>query len=377
MGDSLTLNHSEKLDWLRLSRSENIGPITFFQLIRRFGAAAAALDAVPDLARRGGRKRPIKLCDPATAEAEAAAIEKAGARLVAACEPEYPKALAAIADPPPALTVLGRPEMLASQTPTVGIVGARNASGAGRRIAQGIATDLGARGIIVASGLARGIDTAAHNGALKTGTVAVVAGGVDVYYPPENEDLQNAIAAEGAVISEQPMGTEPQARHFPRRNRMISGLSLGVLIVEAASRSGSLITARTALEQGREVFAVPGSPLDPRAQGTNHLLRQGATLAERADDIAAVIAAMADTPLSPLDEPEAALFEGLELSTSDEISPAEGRAQIIELVSPAPLAIDDLVRLSRLTPGTVMTILLELEIAGLVQHHPDNQVSTL
>ena len=299
MGNSLTLNHSEKLDWLRLSRSENIGPITFFQLIRRFGAAAAALDAVPDLARRGGRKRPIKLCDPATAEAEAAAIEKAGARLVAACEPEYPKALAAIADPPPALTVLGRPEMLASQDPTVGIVGARNASGAGRRIAQGIATDLGARGIIVASGLARGIDTAAHNGALKTGTVAVVAGGVDVYYPPENEDLQNAIAAEGAVISEQPMGTEPQARHFPRRNRMISGLSLGVLIVEAASRSGSLITARTALEQGREVFAVPGSPLDPRAQGTNHLLRQGATLAERADDIAAVIAAMADTPLSP------------------------------------------------------------------------------
>ncbi len=268
MGDSLTLNDSEKLDWLRLSRSENIGPITFFQLIRRFGAAAAALDAVPDLARRGGRKRPIKLCDPATAEAEAAAIEKAGARLVAACEPEYPKALAAIADPPPALTVLGRPEMLASQDPTVGIVGARNASGAGRRIAQGIATDLGTRGIIVASGLARGIDTAAHNGALKTGTVAVVAGGVDVYYPPENEDLQNAIAAEGAVISEQPMGTEPQARHFPRRNRMISGLSLGVLIVEAASRSGSLITARTALEQGREVFAVPGSHLDPRAQGT-------------------------------------------------------------------------------------------------------------
>ena len=336
-------------------------------MIRRFGAAAVALDAVPDLARRGGRKRPIKLCDPAKAEAEAAAIEKAGARLVAACEPEYPKALAAIADPPPVLTVLGRPDMLASQDPTVGIVGARNASGAGRRIAQGIATDLGTRGMIVASGLARGIDTAAHNGALKTGTVAVVVGGVDVYYPPENADLQNAIAAQGAVISEQPMGTEPQARHFPRRNRMISGLSLGVLVVEAASRSGSLITARTALEQGREVFAVPGSPLDPRAQGTNHLLRQGATRAERADDIAAVIAAMADTPPSPLNEPEAALFEGPELSTSDEISPEEGRAQIIELVSPAPLAIDDLVRLSRLTPGTVMTILLELEIAGLVE----------
>jgi DNA processing protein len=196
-------------------------------------------------------------------------------------------------------------------------------------------------------------------------------------YPPENEDLQNAIAAEGAVISEQPMGTEPQARHFPRRNRMISGLSLGVLVVEAASRSGSLITARTALEQGREVFAVPGSPLDPRAQGTNHLLRQGATLAERADDIAGAIAAMRNTPHTPLKEPEAALFEEPERSASDEISPEEGRAQIIELVSPAPLAIDDLVRLSGLTPGTVMTILLELEIAGLVQRHPGNQVSAL
>ena len=297
--------------------------------------------------------------------------------MVAACEPEYPKALAAIADPPPVLTVLGRLDVLASQGPAVAVVGARNASGAGRRIARGIATDLGARGIIVASGLARGIDTAAHNGALKTGTVAVVAGGVDVYYPPENQDLQNAIAGQGAVISEQPMGTEPQARHFPRRNRMISGLSLGVLVVEAASRSGSLITARAALEQGREVFAVPGSPLDPRAQGTNHLLRHGATLAERADDIADVIAAMGDTPRSHLTEPEAALFEGPELSASDEISPDEGRAQIIELVSPAPLAIDDLVRLSRLTPGTVMTILLELEIAGLVQRHPGNQLSAL
>jgi len=237
---------------------------------------------VPELARYGGRKRPIRLLEPSKVEQESEAIANVGAHLLAACEPGYPTALATIADPPPVLTVLGRTEMLGGQEPTVGIVGARNASGAGRRIAQGIATDLGGRGIIVASGLARGIDTSAHNGALKTGTIAVATGGMDVFYPPENEELQVAISAQGALISEQPMGTEPQARHFPRRNRLISGLSMGVLVVEAAARSGSLITARKALEQGREVFAVPGSPRDPRTQGTNHLLRQGAILTEPA-----------------------------------------------------------------------------------------------
>ncbi len=296
MNEPQTLADQERLNWLRLSRSENIGPITFFQLLRRFGAASAALEAIPDLARRGGRKKPIQLLDPGEAEREADIIAKSGARLIAACEPDYPLALRAIADPPPVLTVLGRIDLLGAASPTVAIVGARNASGAGQRIAQGIAADLGTGGIIVASGLARGIDTAAHRGALATGTVAVVAGGVDVTYPPENRDLQASIAEKGCVISEQPMGTEPQARHFPRRNRLISGISLGVLIVEAAPRSGSLITARMALEQGREIFAVPGSPLDPRAQGTNHLLRQGAILTERADDISPVIYGMGRSP---------------------------------------------------------------------------------
>lgn len=372
-----TLSDHERLNWLRLSRSENIGPITFFQLIRRFGTASAALEAIPDLARRGGRKKPIKLFDIVEAEREADRVTKGRARLIAACEPDYPVALGAIADPPPVLTVLGRTELLAGSAPTVAIVGARNASGAGQRIAQGIAADLGTGGILVASGLARGIDTAAHRGALGTGTVAVVAGGVDVAYPPENAELQASIAEKGCVISEQPMGTEPQARHFPRRNRLISGISLGVLVVEAAPRSGSLITARMALEQGREIFAVPGSPLDPRAQGTNHLLRQGAILTERADDISAVLSGMGQSPLSPLREAETVEFDDAKLEPGTEPGTDEGRARVVELLSPSPLAIDDLVRLSRLTPATVLTILLELEIAGRVQRHPGSKVSAL
>lgn len=288
------LNPSEKLDWLRLIRTENVGPVTFYQLLRRFGSAAAALEALPGLARTGGRRAPLALFPRAAAERELARLAEAGARLLAWGEPDYPEALAAVDDAPPLVALRGRAELL--HRPIIAIVGARNASANGRRLARDFAGELGRHGFCIASGLARGIDAAAHTGALAIGTVAVLAGGVDIVYPEENAELYAAIAEHGAVIAEPAIGTEPQARHFPRRNRIISGLSLGVLVVEAAARSGSLITARFALEQGREVFAVPGSPLDPRCRGSNDLIRRGATLAETIDDILPQLPAPARLP---------------------------------------------------------------------------------
>ena len=277
------LNPAERLDWLRLIRSENVGPITFYQLLARFGSAEAALAALPEVARRGGRSRPLAIGSRAAAERELAALAQAGGRLLAWGEPEYPQALAAVDDAPPLISVKGSTHLLARRA--VAVVGARNASANGRRFARDIALQLGQNGLLVVSGLARGIDAAAHVGALPTGTAAVLAGGIDKVYPEENRALHDEIAERGVLLAELPVGTEPQARHFPRRNRIISGASLGVLVVEAATRSGSLITARFALEQGREVFAVPGSPLDPRCHGTNDLIRNGATLVEGAGDI--------------------------------------------------------------------------------------------
>jgi DNA processing protein len=252
-------------------------------MLRRFGSARVALDMVPQLARRGERSRTVVPVTRAAAEAELAALHRAGARLVCWGEPLYPSGLAAIEDAPPILSVLGRVELL--DQPMVAVVGARNASANGRRFSRDLAASLGQREIVVVSGLARGIDAAAHLGALETGSIAVVAGGVDVVYPQENCGLHDALARDGAIVAELPLGTEPQARHFPRRNRIISGMALGVVVVEAAARSGSLITARYALEQGRDVFAVPGSPLDPRCRGSNDLLRHGATLTETAEDV--------------------------------------------------------------------------------------------
>ena len=266
-GHRQALTDEERVDWLRLIRSENVGPVTFWHLLRYYGSAGAALDALPELSRKGGRKKPVRIQSIAAAETEMGANRKAGARLVAAQEPAYPFRLAETEDAPPVLSVRGDPGLC--NAPVVGIVGARNASSNGKRFARTVAQDLGKAGVVVASGLARGIDAAAHAGALETGTVAVVAGGIDVCYPPEHEGLMAEIAARGAILAEQPIGTKPQGRHFPRRNRVISGVSSGVLVVEAAVRSGSLITARLAGEQGRDVFAVPGSPLDPRCKGTN------------------------------------------------------------------------------------------------------------
>ena len=365
------LTAAARLDWLRLIRSENVGPIIFQQLLTRYGSAGAALQALPDLARRGGRGRAMKLCSIDAAEDELAAAAAVGARPLASCEAAYPPRLAALPDPPPLIYILGDETRLAS--PAVAIVGARNASASAVRYTQRLARDLGQKGLVVASGLARGIDTAAHTGALEGGTVAVLAGGVDVVYPAENQALYEAIRGQGAVISEMPPGTRPQARHFPRRNRLISGLALGVVVIEAAERSGSLITARFALEQGREVFAVPGSPMDPRCRGSNRLIRQGATLIQDADEVVEVIDPMVRQP---------AMWESTDgrAQAGNGFDPQEAgsdrdRQRLTSLLGPTAVEVDELIRLSELTPAIVITILLELELAGRLDRHAGNRVS--
>ncbi len=360
---------TERLDWLRLIRSENVGPVTFFQLLERFGSAGAAIAALPDLAHRGGRTRPIGVCAKAAAEREIEELTRIGARLIAWGEPEYPPLLAEIYDPPPVITVRGHPHLF--QRPIVAVVGARNASANGRRIARQIAYDLGRADFVVTSGFARGIDRAAHEGALTTGTVAVLAGGVDVVYPSENADLYERIVTEGAALAEEPLGTVPQARHFPRRNRMISGVSQGVLVVEAAPRSGSLITARLALEQGRAVFAVPGSPLDPRCRGTNDLIRSGATLTESAADILEALRGMLRPPMAERGRPGYVPAA----PAVDEADIAAARPDVIEKLGPSPVTVDEIIRQCQLSPAIVATVLLELELAGRLDRHPGNQVS--
>src|SRR5579883_1707432 len=362
------LNPSEKLDWLRLIRTDNVGPVSFYQLLARFGSAAAALEALPEMARRGGRERPLAPFPRAAAEREMAALDRAGARLVAWGEPDYPPPLAAIDTAPPLLSLRGEAALL--QRPAIAIVGARNASANGRRFARDMALQLGQRGLVVVSGLARGIDAAAHQGALPTGTVAVLAGGIDSVYPEENRELQAAIAERGALLAEMPVGTEPQARHFPRRNRIISGLARGVLVVEAALRSGSLITARFALEQGREVFAVPGSPLDPRCRGCNDLIRRGATLTESAEDVVAQLAGQFTTSALP----RAAIVEPLP-AASGEMTAAMG--QVLERLSPTPVPIDELIRQCRMPPAIVTSVLLELELAGRIERQAGQRVALL
>ena len=346
-------------------------------MLRRFGSARAALDALPLLARRGERAKTITAVTRVDAEAELAELHRAGARLVCWGEPGYPGALAAIEDAPPILTVLGEAQLL--QQPMIAVVGARNASATGRRFARDLAAELGRSGLVVISGLARGIDGAAHLGGLETGSIAVVAGGADVVYPPENRGLYDALVRQGAVVAELPLGTEPQARHFPRRNRIISGMALGVVVVEAAARSGSLITARLALEQGREVFAVPGSPLDPRARGCNDLLRHGATLTENAADILSQLGPQlrGAEPLRP--NRPVAMPVALQLpsqSTAHPVSEEAGQELILGRLGPTPVAVDELVRQCQMSAAAVATLLLELELAGRVERHPGNLVSS-
>ena len=368
------LGAREKLAWLRLIRTENVGPITFNRLLDRFGTAEKALDALPDLAKRGGRADALKAFPLAEAEREMERLTKLGARLIAKAEAEYPAWLAEVEDAPPVVTVLGHPGLL--KKPALGVVGARNASLTGRKIAEDFSGKIAQAGYVIVSGLARGIDSAAHKASLGSGTIAVVAGGVDVIYPPENEGLYRQIAEQGAIIAESPFATEPLARHFPRRNRIISGLSLGVLIVEAAAKSGSLITARMALEQNREVFAVPGSPLDPRAEGTNNLLRDGAHMATSANDVIQVLKSLR---LEPLKEPSGRGWKGgTDLFSAVGQEPNQTlRHRILESLSPTPVQMDELIRAVNAPVSEVLTIILELELAGRIERQPGNRVNLI
>jgi len=362
------------VDWLRLARTETVGPVTFYALLRRFGSARAALGALPQLSR------PVAAMSLRDAEAELSALDRLGASLVCWGEPAYPPALAAVEDAPPVLTVLGHLELL--QSAMVAVVGARNASANGRRIARELAAGLGEAGVVVVSGMARGIDAAAHLGSLDTGSVAVVAGGADIVYPEENRGLYDALCERGAIVAELPLATEPLARHFPRRNRVISGVARGVVVVEAAAKSGSLITARFALEQGREVFAVPGSPLDPRSRGCNDLLRNGATLTETAADVLTQLGPLLHSEMAPPQPRVRVLQPRLPLTSAAPSLPAVPQIPedaalelLIEKLSPTPVAVDELVRQCHLSAASIATLLLELELAGRIERHPGNLVS--
>ena len=355
----------QRLAGLRLIRTPRVGPVTYAQLIARFGSPVAALAALPDLAARGGGKPPA-VPPPAAAEREMARTAELGATLMFLGEAAYPPLLAAMDGAPPVLAIKGRSELL--DRPAVAMVGARNASAAARKMARELAAELGRDGWLVVSGLARGIDTAAHEGSLKTGTVGVIASGLDIAWPPENAGLQARIGEEGVLLAEQPPGTQPLARHFPTRNRIIAGLSRGTLVVEAAPRSGSLITARLAGEAGREVMAIPGSPLDPRARGCNALIRDGATLVEDARDVIEAL-----TSLSGGVRQDRAGFDAGPPRLTE---PDEGeRRALADLLGPVPVAVDELIRQSGLSAAQVAAVLLELELAGRLERHAGNRVS--
>jgi DNA processing protein len=360
-----TLTDAQRADWLALIRSDNVGPRTFRSLINHFGSARTALERLPELARRGGASKP-RICSREDALREIEFSEKLGVALLAPSESGYPPRLALIDDAPPLLGVRG--ERQTCMRPVIGIVGSRNASGAGLKFAQTLARDLADAGFVIASGLARGIDHAAHRVTVES-TIAVLAGGHDRIYPSEHEDLLDAIVDRGgAAISEMPLGHAPRAKDFPRRNRLISGAALGVVIVEAAHRSGSLITARFANEQGREVFAVPGSPLDPRAAGTNDLIKQGATLVTEASDIVNAVAPIMERPI------QLPMFESDDAPREDEPH-ADERARIVNLLGPSPIGIDDIVRMANASPAIVRTVLLELELAGRLERHGGGMVT--
>ena len=350
---------------VRLIRSASIGPVTFRQLLARFGSAQAALAAIPDLAARGGGKPPA-IAPEAVARREIDRVEALGARYLTLGQGLYPRLLAELADAPPLLIAKGDFALLDRQS--VAIVGARNASAAACRFARGLAHDLGEEGLAVVSGLARGIDAAAHDGALELGTIGVVAGGIDIFYPPENEERQRAMMERGLVVAEMPPGTEPRARHFPYRNRIIAGLTSGTIVIEAAPKSGSLITARLAGEAGREVMAVPGSPLDPRAQGCNQLIRDGATLVQSAADVIETI-----RPLDSRVRSAGVPFAPAPADSGE--ADADARRNVEDLLGPSPVPVDELVRLSGFPSGAVALVLLELDLAGRLDRHAGGRVS--
>nr|WP_315382525.1 DNA-processing protein DprA [uncultured Sphingomonas sp.] len=349
---------------LRLLRSANVGPVTYAQLIARFGSAEAALEALPMLATRGGGRAP-QIADAGAVRREIAAVERLGARYLFLDDPAYPPLLGELDNAPPALILRGNTALL--ERPCVAMVGARNASAAACRFARQLAIGLIEQGATVVSGLARGIDTAAHQGALAGGTVGVIASGIDIVFPPENAELQERVARQGLLVTEQPPGTEPLARFFPARNRIIAGLSLGTVVVEAAPRSGSLITARIAAEAGREVMAVPGSPLDPRAQGCNLLIREGAILVQSADDIWEQV--------RPIDSRVVrAPGDRFGAAPPEDASDAD-RRRVTGLLGPVPVGVDELIRQSGCAPAVVQTVLLELELAARLDRHAGARVS--
>lgn len=355
-----TLTATERIAWLRLIRTESVGPATFHQLLNRFGSAEAALEALPALSRSAGR--PVVPISQGRAEDEIAGLARYGARLVGLCEPDYPAHLLQISGAPPLLSLAGGESL--DWHRTVGIVGARNASTAGLKMTRVLASGLGEQGYCVVSGLARGVDSAAHRASLATGTIAVLAGGLDHIYPDENIPLAHDILDNGgAVVTEMPLGWEPRARDFPRRNRLVSGLSLGIVVVEAAKRSGSLITARLALEQNRDVFAVPGSPLDPRAEGGNHLIQQGARLVTCAQDILEVVGS-ADPARHALFEPE----WRPEMNGEEQAEPLpDDRDRLLSSLSSSPVEVDELVAATGLSPQIMQVLLLELDLAGKLE----------
>ncbi|NMA96914.1 MAG: DNA-protecting protein DprA [Phyllobacteriaceae bacterium] len=354
-----TLSPTQRTAWLRLIRTDNVGPVTFRQLLNRFGSAEAAIDMLPELSRKAGR--PIQVISQGRAEDEIAGLARYGARLVAQGEPDYPSLLNHISGAPPLISLAGGERLDWSRT--VGIVGARNASTAGIKMTRVLASELGARGYTIVSGLARGIDTAAHRASLPTGTIAVLAGGFDRIYPEENIPLAHDILDNGgALLTEMPLGWEPRARDFPRRNRLVSGLSLGIVVVEAAKRSGSLITARLALEQNRDVFAVPGSPLEPRAEGGNALIQQGARLITGAQDVIDVLS-VADPARSALFDPD-----WLPEAVPDEPPMSEDmEARVLQALSATPVEVDELIAATGIGPSAMQMLLLELDLARKIE----------
>lgn len=372
---SVSLDDEERLAWLQLIRTDQVGPALFRDLIEHCGSAAQALAALPDLSRRGGARRAIRICQRAEAESELQKAASFGARYVALGEGDYPRHLATLNAPPPLLAFRGKGAVCRHDA--VAIVGARNCSLSGSRFAARMAEQLGATGYTIASGLARGIDAAAHKSALKTGTVAVFAGGLDRIYPPEHDRLVDEILDhDGAIITEMPFGFSPRGRDFPRRNRIVSGMSLGVVVIEAAQRSGTLHTARFALEQNREIFAVPGPPLDPRSQGCNRLIRQGAHLITECRHITDVLAPIANHPSRRIKSPEPAHRIRPDNTKPDTNAPGQpDRDGVLAALGKAPVSVDDLVRHTDLPARTVQFILLELELAGRIERHGNQTVS--
>lgn len=365
-----TVDDEDRLARLRLIRTENVGPITFRQLMARFGTAQEALDALPSLAGRAGRRRRLAIPSASDAAGEIEALDAYGGRMFHLGDRDYPSLLAATEDAPPVLTIMGRGDLL--NRPTMAIVGSRNASTNGKRMAAQFAAEIGRAGYCIASGMAMGIDTAAHHGSIETGTVAVLAGGIDVVYPRENKDLYRALAERGTIVAEMPFGTVGQARHFPRRNRIISGLASAVLIVEATLRSGSLITARLAADQGRDVYAIPGSPLDPRARGGNDLIRKGAALIETPEEIIAALDQQLSAPRSDYAVTFPPPRQPVPIDDGNAL-----RQRLLTAMGPTAVAVDDLIADLATDAASVSSLLLELELAGTVERRPGGKIARI